>query len=129
MGEGVRLSRLLSEDDLDLVLRVLSRVFSENVRFLEREVAGMMYSVARGERRRIGLLSSVISSELTTASVVLELVLLLLKSRAKRDRALEECWVFSDGGLVGLQSLQPSVLGELCGRLKRLMKRVRTLEV
>jgi hypothetical protein len=129
MGEGVRLSRLLSEDDLDLVLRVLSRVFSENVRFLEREVAGMMYSVARGERRRIGLLSSVISSELTTASVVLELVLLLLKSRAKRDRALEECWVFSDGGLVGLQSLQPSVLGELCGWLKRLMKRVRTLEV
>jgi hypothetical protein len=129
MGEGVRLSRLLSEDDLDFDLRVLSRLFSENVRFLERGVFGMMYSVARGERRRIGLLSSVILSELTTASVVLELVLLRLKSRAKRDRALEECWVFSDGGLVGLQSLQPSVLVELCGRLKRLMKRVRTLEV
>jgi hypothetical protein len=129
MGEGVRLSRLLSEDDLDFDLRVLSRLFSENVRFLERGVFGMMYSVARGERRRIGLLSSVISSELTTASVVLELVLLRLKSRAKRDRALEECWVFSDGGLVGLQSLQPSVLVELCGRLKRLMKCVRTLEV
>jgi hypothetical protein len=129
MGEGVRLSRLLSEDDFDFDLRVLSRLFSENVRFLERGVFGMMYSVARGERRRIGLLSSVILSELTTASVVLELVLLRLKSRAKRDRALEECWVFSDGGLVGLQSLQPSVLVELCGRLKRLMKRVRTLEV
>jgi hypothetical protein len=129
MGEGVRLSRLLSEDDLDFDLRVLSRLFSENVRFLERGVFGMMYSVARGERRRIGLLSSVILSELTTASVVLELVLLRLKSRAKRDRALEECWVFSDGGLVGLQSLQPSVLVELCGRLKRLKTRVRTLEV
>jgi hypothetical protein len=102
----------------------------EDVRLLERGVVGMMYSVARGERRRIGLLATVASSSgLTTASVLLELVLLRLKSRAKRDRALEECCVFSDGGLVGLQSLQPSVLGELCGRLKRLMKRVRTLEV
>jgi hypothetical protein len=62
------------------------------VRLLERGVGGMMYSVARGERRRIGLLATVTSSSgLTTPSVLLELVLLRLKSRAKRDWALEEC--------------------------------------